>query len=109
MDIDIPFKIEFLTIKTNNFKEKKKLIKKELKNKEKEVLSSDGGTGLDEDIISLKSEIKELFGKVTTAQRTAVKKALSDKSLPTTPTKFKSETDIDILRNGIKAIKSVIN
>ena len=31
MDIDIPFRIEFLTIKTNNFKEKKKLIKKELK------------------------------------------------------------------------------
>ena len=31
MDIDIPFKIEFLTIKTNNFKEKKRLIKKELK------------------------------------------------------------------------------
>ena len=31
MDIDIPFKIEFITIKTNNFKEKKKLIKKELK------------------------------------------------------------------------------
>ena len=31
MNIDTPFKIEFLTIKTNNFKEKKKLIKKELK------------------------------------------------------------------------------
>jgi glutamate 5-kinase len=31
MDIDTPFKIEFLTIKTNNFKEKKKLIKRELK------------------------------------------------------------------------------
>ena len=31
MDINTPFKIEFLTIKTNNFKEKKKLIKRELK------------------------------------------------------------------------------
>ena len=31
MDIDIPFKIEFITIKTKNFKEKKRLIKKELK------------------------------------------------------------------------------
>jgi hypothetical protein len=31
MNIDTPFKIEFLTIKTNNFKEKKKLINKELK------------------------------------------------------------------------------
>ena len=31
MDIDIPFKINFITIKTKNFKEKKRLIKKELK------------------------------------------------------------------------------
>ena len=31
MNIDTPFKIEFLTIQTNNFKEKKKLINKELK------------------------------------------------------------------------------
>ena len=31
MDINIPFKIEFLTIKTNNFKDKKKAILQELK------------------------------------------------------------------------------
>ena len=31
MDINIPFKVEFVTIKIRNFQEKKKLIKKELK------------------------------------------------------------------------------